>query len=437
MSNAVNCFSNHRALYILRCAAALCIVPVFLSAATAQNYTPIPDYENDPDCAYVNTGEEFDMSGLNGTSGGKINLPADCGSVSTSLSLTAISGDNPSLQIPASPTTAGLDGNGAIAIKYDGLSGTSIMVYEFSQAVDVTITFSSNHRTQEPVTLTTPYSSVIEGSGSGFLSGSNTVGNPHVWQNGNSASGTKFTWLNTKRIELGIKGVGLTQTQVVETSEFYSCACNPSITVVKTADVVEYATVGETINYQYYVENTGNIQISDLTLTDDKLGVITCPITTLERGETTSCAATHVVLQADLDAGFITNTVIADGTPSAETLTPAQDTVSVTSTTLTASLAMTKTANSVGPYTAGDMITYTYTVTNDGFITVRDIAISDSHNGSGPAPVPTNETLTIDNGVTGNSTDASNNGSWDALAPGDVVTFTGTYTVTQIDAENL
>jgi len=101
------------------------------------------------------------------------------------------------------------------------------------------------------------------------------------------------------------------------------------------------------------------------------------------------------------------------------------------------SLAMEKVADNSGPHKAGDLITYTYTITNDGNQIIRDIAINDTHNGSDPAPTPINETLITDAAPAGDSVDAASNGSWDALAPGDVITFTGTYTVTQLDVDNL
>lgn len=100
-------------------------------------------------------------------------------------------------------------------------------------------------------------------------------------------------------------------------------------------------------------------------------------------------------------------------------------------------LSMTKVADNKGPHKAGDMITYTYTVTNVGNVNVNDIAITDTHNGSDPAPIPKGETLITDAAPTGDSTDATADHSWDILAPGDVVTFTGTYTVTQADVDNL
>jgi len=101
------------------------------------------------------------------------------------------------------------------------------------------------------------------------------------------------------------------------------------------------------------------------------------------------------------------------------------------------SLAMTKVADNPGPHAVGDVVTYTYTVTNDGNTIIRDVSIDDTHNGSDPAPIPGNEALLTDAAPAGDSTDAATNGSWDELAPGDVVTFTGTYTVTQADVDNL
>jgi len=52
--------------------------------------------------------------------------------------------------------------------------------------------------------------------------------------------------------------------------------------------------------------------------------------------------------------------------------------------------------------------------------------------------LPGNESLTADNGTTGDSTDVDGTDStWDVLAPGDEVTFTATYVVTQNDVDTL
>ena len=82
-------------------------------------------------------------------------------------------------------------------------------------------------------------------------------------------------------------------------------------------------------------------------------------------------------------------------------------------------------------------MTYTYRVTNSGNQTITGVSLSDAHNGSGPAPAPGGETLFDDVLPLADSTDASNNSTWDTLAPGDTVEFTATYTVTQQDVDTL
>ncbi|MEP3050882.1 MAG: hypothetical protein ABJP48_07235 [Erythrobacter sp.] len=101
------------------------------------------------------------------------------------------------------------------------------------------------------------------------------------------------------------------------------------------------------------------------------------------------------------------------------------------------SLSMTKVADDDTLVVVGQVVTYTYTVTNDGNVTIRGVTVSDSHNGAGAAPVPGSETLLTDAGTLNDSIDATNDGSWDVLAPGDTITFTGTYTVEQADIDNL
>ena len=101
------------------------------------------------------------------------------------------------------------------------------------------------------------------------------------------------------------------------------------------------------------------------------------------------------------------------------------------------SITVTKTASADSNVPAGTTITYTYVVTNTGNQTISSIDLSDAHGGSGPAPDPGNETLTTDTGITGDSSDAGTNGIWDSLAPGDQVTFTASYIVTQSDVDTL
>ncbi len=83
-------------------------------------------------------------------------------------------------------------------------------------------------------------------------------------------------------------------------------------------------------------------------------------------------------------------------------------------------LTVDKTADTAGPLTVGQVVTYNYLVTNTGNVTVSGVDVSETlFNGTGtpvPNPVPTGPTT---------------------LAPGASVSFTATYTVTQQDVDTL
>jgi large repetitive protein len=133
----------------------------------------------------------------------------------------------------------------------------------------------------------------------------------------------------------------------------------------------------------------------------------------------------------------IVNTATASGTYNATDYT-ANGTASVPVAPHNQSMLVTKTAAPLLNVAAGQMVTYTYTVTNNGNVTITNITLNDVHNASGPAPVPGSETLTTDVPPLGDSTDVTpSNGAWSALAPGDTITFTATYTVQQSDVDNL
>jgi len=213
--------------------------------------------------------------------------------------------------------------------------------------------------------------------------------------------------------------------------------------------------VGDTVTFDITVTNNGpdtaaNVALSDtlpagLTATGNNgnvtAGIFTAgnwTIPSLANGDTAT-----LTLEGTVDMGeegnTITNTLTGPATSDTNDPSSIGDdlTESVTVEAPQPSLSMTKIASSQGPFTVGDIVTYTYTVTNNGDTIIRDIAITDTHNGSDPAPIPGNETLLVDNETAGDSTDAATDGSWDTLAPGDVLTFTGTYTITQTDADNL
>jgi hypothetical protein len=89
---------------------------------------------------------------------------------------------------------------------------------------------------------------------------------------------------------------------------------------------------GDVINYDYLITNLGpDVLDPGLSSVVDDKGTVTCPAAApLLVGDTVTCTASHVITQADLDAGSLTNvaTAMVDDVISNE------DTVTVTSTSL-------------------------------------------------------------------------------------------------------
>jgi len=127
--------------------------------------------------------------------------------------------------------------------------------------------------------------------------------------------------------------------------------------------------------------------------------------------------------------------LLSDDPSTAPLIDPAR--VVVSGSAAAPSLSLTKVADDATLRTVGETIVYTYTVTNTGDQLIRDVTVSDTHNASDPAPTPEDEVLLTDVAPLGDSIDAAQNGSWDELGPGDSITFTGEYTLTQDDIDNL
>ena len=81
---------------------------------------------------------------------------------------------------------------------------------------------------------------------------------------------------------------------------------------------------GVTLNYTLVATNDGNVTLHDVTITDPKLGTLTCTPAqpaTLAPTATLVCTGTYAITQADINAGKVDNTGIAksDQTPPTET----------------------------------------------------------------------------------------------------------------------
>lgn len=216
----------------------------------------------------------------------------------------------------------------------------------------------------------------------------------------------------------------------------------PVFSLLKTADVSQVTEAGETITYTYVVTNSGNITLTaQPQVTDDKIANVNCapvPGAGLAPGDTLQCSATYEVTIEDLDAGGITNIARASSAEVPLPATPGDETDSVTVEAISdPQLLMVKTPNATSDLTLDQVVTYTYTVTNAGNVSLNDVTLDDQHtSAAGTVSLDVaGDTLVTDDGPQGDSSDSGANGTWDRLAPGDIVSFTALYTVTQDDID--
>ena len=148
---------------------------------------------------------------------------------------------------------------------------------------------------------------------------------------------------------------------------------------------------------------TGPFSVSDDKATDES-----CPVTaSLAPVASITCTATYTVTQADLDAGSVINVASAtNGTTTSPT-----DTLTVTA-TQSPGLTIAKTSPDTSYAAAGDVLHYSYLVTNSGNVTLTD-----------PFTVSDDKTT-----VTCPATAS--------LAPATSITCTATYSVTQGDVDS-
>jgi uncharacterized repeat protein (TIGR01451 family) len=199
----------------------------------------------------------------------------------------------------------------------------------------------------------------------------------------------------------------------------------PALTLTKTGTFADDATgkAGDKVLFTFRVTNTGNVTLSDVTITDKIAGLSAIEFDAwpgaagvLAPGAAVTAHASYATTQADVDAGTLTNTATATGTP------PEGDDVSDDdSTTLliapTPAVTLVKTGALANPDAAevDDAMTFTFTVTNTGNVTLRDLVITDPKPGVG----------------------AITFGTWPStpgtLAPGEVVVATAPYALTAAD----
>ena len=157
--------------------------------------------------------------------------------------------------------------------------------------------------------------------------------------------------------------------------------CGSSLKINKTADFgpspANPAGINQAINYTIIVENAGNETLYQVNVTDDKLGLRE-QIASLLPGEFRIFNARYVVAEIDL-CGNITNIAWANATDPCSKAFHVSASWSVP-TNYTAAIEIDKRAD-VSSARIGDVINYTYTVTNTGDVNLSGLKIEDDRLG--------------------------------------------------------
>ena len=199
-----------------------------------------------------------------------------------------------------------------------------------------------------------------------------------------------------------------------------------SLDVSKTGTRLGDGSLGTQIRYDFVITNTGTLSLSSVALTDSLDGLSDISYAewptadgALAPGESVSAAATYRVQQKDIDTGEVRNTASASAlTAGGDPVTDESPESVVTTIGSAPSIDIEKSQVLAQGATGrpGDVVDYTFTITNTGNITLRGVTLADGQVG-----------------ITGLG--IAWPGEIGVLAPGQSATATATYILTQADVD--
>ncbi len=221
-----------------------------------------------------------------------------------------------------------------------------------------------------------------------------------------------LTWASGQHTDTATGSGDFSASTYSDTDDANYFGGSPALTLAKSeTSTGPYNSVGDVIDYELVATNSGNVGLTNVTISDPTVGALTCvPVqpAALAVGASMTCTGSYTITQADLDSGSVTNT----GTADSDETGPETDSVTVVL-TQSPSLNVTKTESSTGPYGVGDTITYDIDVLNTGNVTLTGVTVTDPD-------------TTV--GVCSPVQPAS-------LAPGATMTCPASYVVTQADVD--
>jgi len=140
---------------------------------------------------------------------------------------------------------------------------------------------------------------------------------------------------------------------------------------------------GETISYSFSIQNTGNVNLTNVTVFDPIVTIMGNNISLLTPGQfnTTTFSGTYLITQADINTGSVENTATTQAKdPNNNIVSSMADDIVVLNKNPEISLIKTGTFNDEngdGLPQAGETISYSFTVENTGNVNLSNIIIND------------------------------------------------------------
>lgn len=165
---------------------------------------------------------------------------------------------------------------------------------------------------------------------------------------------------------------------------FTSVASRPSVHIVSAVDKshISQAHPGDIVAYTYTASNTGNIYLDNILvpsfMDNGAHFPVEFPLSRFDAAANTEFGATYTITQADIDRGYITNTISISGDDPASKKTVEGNTQVIT-TTIDRHPAMTLAKTTAQDKAdIGDIIKYNIEISNTGDVTLNDIYFQDA-----------------------------------------------------------
>lgn len=161
----------------------------------------------------------------------------------------------------------------------------------------------------------------------------------------------------------------------------------PALTATQSHVLPATIAAGQAVDITYVISNTGNAPLTNVVVAGISLGV---PVATwpgaagqLNPGASVTLAVRHVLTQAEVDAGVLTSTVTVTGRDPVSQNANAQSTESIPIVGLS-QLRLIKSGSFTGVTVAGAPVSWSFTVTNSGALTLSNVTIEDDLASMGP-----------------------------------------------------